>query len=51
MRIADLRLLEGSLDRGHLLNVLRWARDHQAELAMNWVLARAELNLWDIPFP
>jgi hypothetical protein len=51
MAIADLRVLHGSLRRQDMLSVREWAKVHQAELAMNRVLARARLPLWDIPYP
>lgn len=49
--IADLQVLRGSLPSSDLVVVTQWARDHQAELALNWVLARAGLDLRDIPYP
>ena len=51
LRIADLSVLKGSFDRSDRLLVREWARAHQAELAMNLILARARLNLWEIPWP
>ena len=51
IRIADLSVLRGSLDPSDMLLLRSWARAHQAELAMDWVLARAKLDLWDIPYP
>jgi hypothetical protein len=41
IRIADLPIYRGSLAGGDLDSVRRWARTHQAELALNWVLAMA----------
>ena len=49
--IADLRILRGTLSPSHLRQVRDWALAHQAELALNWVLAPAGLDMWDIPFP
>ena len=51
VRIADLSVLRGSLEPSDMVLLRRWARAHQAELAMDWVLARAKLDLWDIPYP
>jgi hypothetical protein len=49
--IADLSVLRGSLRRADMLQVRQWARAHQAELALNWLLVRAELPMRDIPYP
>lgn len=49
--IADLRILRGNLSATHWLEVRNWALAHQAELALNWVRARAGLEMQDIPFP
>lgn len=51
VRIADLQVIRGSLVRADLLLVTEWAGRHQAELALNWVLARARLQLREIPYP
>lgn len=51
LRLADLSLLRGSLGPRDLVMVRDWARAHQAELALNWVLARAKFDLREIPFP
>lgn len=51
IRIADLELLRGSLSAGDLALVRGWAKVHQAELALNWVFARAGLDLRDIGYP
>jgi hypothetical protein len=45
IRIADLTVLRGAMSRSDLLLVQAWARNHQAELALNWVLARAGLEV------
>jgi hypothetical protein len=50
-RIADFQLLRGSMSRSDLLFVTAWVRSHQAELALNWVLARAKFELREIPYP
>jgi hypothetical protein len=50
IRIAGLTVLRGSMSRSGLLLVRNRIRDHQAELALNWVLARAGLELWEIPY-
>jgi|HubBroStandDraft_1064217.scaffolds.fasta_scaffold1243701_2 hypothetical protein len=49
--IADLLILRGALAATHLRAVREWALAHQAELALNWVLARAGLDIRDIPYP
>lgn len=51
MTIADVRILRGALSNTHLRTVRDWALAHQAELALNWVLARAGLEMRDIPSP
>jgi len=51
IRIADLTVLRGSISRGDLLLVHARASNHQAELALNWVLARAGLDLREIGYP
>ena len=51
IRIAELTVLAGPLSGSDLDEVLTWARDHQAALALNWVLAKAGMNLLDIPYP
>ena len=49
--IADLRILRGALSTTNLRTVRDWALAHHAALALNWVLARAGLEIQDIPFP
>jgi hypothetical protein len=51
IRIADLGIEKGSLNPGALRTVLTWARDHRAELALNWVDALAQQALQRIPVP
>ncbi len=51
VRIADLEVERGAVSAADLAVVRAWAREHQAELALNWVLARAGMDLRDIPFP
>jgi hypothetical protein len=51
IRIADLTVLRGAMSSSDLLLVQEWARNHQAEQALNWVLARAGLDVWEIPYP
>ena len=51
VRIADLAVLHGILRRGDIRDVLDWARRHQAELALNWILSRAGLEVRMITFP
>ena len=49
--IADIRILRGAISATNLRTVREWALAHQAELALNWVLARAGLELQDIASP
>jgi hypothetical protein len=49
--IADFKVLRGTIAVSSLREVKEWALAHQAELALNWVLARAGLDMRDIPFP
>ena len=49
--IADISVLHGGLDSSDMAVLRRWALAHQAELALNWVLARATLPLREIPYP
>ncbi|MSP02796.1 MAG: DUF4160 domain-containing protein [Acetobacteraceae bacterium] len=51
IRIADLQVIRGFIRRSDLLSIENWARRHQAELALNWVFARAKLDLREIPYP
>jgi hypothetical protein len=52
IRIAELTILQGAtLSASDFNDVIAWARAHQAELALNWVLARAGMDLRDIPYP
>lgn len=48
---ASLGVLAGSLNRRTLADVVQWARDHRAELALNWVDAIAQLPLKKIRHP
>ncbi len=49
--IADFTILRGSIRTSDLAVVKMWAARHQADLALNWVLARAGLELRDIEYP
>ena len=40
-----LRVISGGLNRGALQDVLDWARDHRADLALNWVDSLAQARL------
>jgi hypothetical protein len=51
IRIADLVDMDGSLAGGLPTEVIPWAADHKAELALNYILAKAGLDLLDIPYP
>jgi Domain of unknown function (DUF4160) len=51
IRIADLGVHQGSLRRADLEVVIEWAARHQADLALNWILARAGLDPRDIEWP
>ena len=51
IRIADLQVIRGSVRGPDMLSIEQWARRHQAELALNWVFARAKLELREIPYP
>lgn len=48
--IAELQPYRGARNKSALSDVLRWARDHQAELALNWVLAMANLRVMSIRY-
>ena len=49
--IADLSPIEGMLAPRTLRAVREWATRHQAELALNWVFARAKMPLRKVDFP
>jgi hypothetical protein len=49
--IADVQILRGALSTTNPRTVREWALAHQAELALNWVLARAGLEIRGIPSP
>jgi hypothetical protein len=49
--IADVRIPRGALSAANLRTVRYWALAHQAELALNWILARAGLEIRGIQFP
>lgn len=49
--IADLRMLRGALSATDLQTVIHWALAHQAELALNWLLAQSRLDMRNIPYP
>jgi len=40
--IASLDVIRGSLPPAKLRRVLAWARDHQGELALNWIRCQDE---------
>jgi hypothetical protein len=40
--IRSLDVIRGSLPRTKLRRVLAWARDHQGELALNWIRCQDE---------
>ena len=50
IRIADLGVEAGGLGSGHMLAVLTWAGNHKRDLALNWVLALAQMRLEPIPW-
>jgi hypothetical protein len=51
LQIADLGVEKGSIAAHALRDVQKWAGDHQAELALNWVFALAGLQLRSIAVP
>jgi Domain of unknown function (DUF4160) len=51
IRIADLGVERGSIPSVVLQDAQTWAANHQAELALNWILAGAHLNIRSIPYP
>ena len=51
IKIADISVLRGMLEPSDMALLRHWAQAHQAELALNWVLARATLPLREKPFP
>ena len=50
IRIADLGVEAGGLGSVHLTAVLTWAGNHKRDLALNWVLALAQMPLEQIPW-
>lgn len=48
-RIADFAIERGGLPGAAEQTVRAWAGNHQAALALNWVLAIAQLPLRNIP--
>jgi hypothetical protein len=50
IRIADLGLEAGGLGSVHMTAVLLWAGNHKRDLALNWVLALAQMQLEQIPW-
>lgn len=51
LRIADLGVEAGGLNPVAMTAVLTWAGGHKPELALNWVLALAQLPLNQIAWP
>jgi hypothetical protein len=51
IQIADFAVYRGWLPPGALIDVVTWGRNHQAELALNWVLADAKLPMRRISSP
>jgi hypothetical protein len=54
LRIADLQPLSGTvaLPQAHVGVVVPWASNHQAELALNWIMARAGMGMnHGLPYP
>jgi hypothetical protein len=51
IRIADLGIEAGAIPRGDYGMVKAWALQHQAALALNWVLARAGIAVQKVPYP
>jgi hypothetical protein len=51
LRIADLGVEAGSITPVALSAVQSWGRQHQAELALNWVLATAQMPVERIAWP
>lgn len=51
IRIADLGVEAGSLPNVHLGAVMAWASNHRRDLALNWVLALAQMPLDFIAWP
>ena len=42
IQIRTLEVIAGSLPRAKLRSVLAWARQHQTELALNWIRCQDE---------
>ena len=51
IRIADFGIENGTISPADHTAVTTWGRIHQAELALNWVLAGAGLPIVSIPVP
>ena len=51
LRIADFGVEAGAISPVALAAAQSWAQGHQAELALNWVLATAQLPLKRIMWP
>jgi hypothetical protein len=51
IRIADLGIEAGTIPRADYAMVKAWALQHQAALALNWVLARAGIAVQKVPYP
>jgi hypothetical protein len=49
--IADPRVIRGVLSSTSLRMVTDWARPHQGDLALSWLLSREGLDIRDIPCP
>jgi hypothetical protein len=51
IRIADFGLEKGTISNSDHAMVRRWASQHQAELALNWILADAGMAISKIGYP
>jgi hypothetical protein len=51
IKIADGSLLSGQISPADHRTLVPWVYAHQAELALNWVLMRANLPLKQIAYP
>jgi hypothetical protein len=51
LRIADLGVEAGAISSVALTAAQSWGRQHQAELALNWVLAGAQVQVKRISWP
>jgi Domain of unknown function (DUF4160) len=49
--IAELSVLQGAMNAPAFHDVVVWAKDHQRDLALNWVLSLALMQVENIPWP